>query len=168
MNPCKTTNKVELNETEKKNVSLLSGREKELKELRKSLLNQLVDLKRLVLANDTATLRSKFGWFPDISSESVSWMVPTLSLVQPDQIHFYKHDGLYQVAVDNGYSVTYHSISIKGERVLVNQNVATHSEIIPDFDEYTEYRSEMVESYMGWEFKYEQGVLKFVRELFAG
>lgn len=159
---------VTLNKTEKANVSMLSNREKELESARASLLEQLQSLKEAVLKNDTTALRRTFGWNPDFSVESAKWMAPTFQLVQPKEIHFYKHQGVYEVAIDNGYKIVYHSITINGSRVLINQNIATHSEIIPDFDEYTDYRSEMEETYMGWEFEFENGVLIFVRELFAG
>lgn len=159
---------VVLNKTEKANVSMLSKREKTLEKERTSLLEQLDELKDIVLKNDTTSLRKKFDWEPDFSSESVKWMAPTFELVQPKSIHFYKHQGKYEVAIDDGYKIVYHSITVDGSRVMINQNTATHSEIIPDFDEYTDYRSEMEETYMGWEFEFKDGNLRFVRELFAG
>lgn len=163
-----SNDKVVLSEIEKTNVSLLSKREKELEKQRRSLIAQLEQLKQLVLANDTASLRKNFGWTPEFSSESVQWLAPTFTLVQPSQIHFYKHLGVYKIGIDNGYQIIYHSITISGSHVMINQNYATHSEIIEDFDQFTDYRSEMEESYLGWQFEFENGKLQFVRELAAG
>lgn len=166
--PAKSNEDVELSKTERLNVKMLSEREKELEMNRGMLLKQLEEMKNLVLQNDTASLRIFYGWKPDFSLESVEWMATTMRLVQPKEINFYKHQGMYEVAIDNGYKIVYHSITINEGRILVNQNIATHSQIIPDFDQYTDYRSEMEETYMGWEFLFEDGTLRFVRELFAG
>lgn len=166
--PESSNDNVQLNSTEEKNVRMLRSVEKEIDLLRRTLVKQLDHLKNLALTNDTVSLREDFGWFPDISIESVQWMQETFEYIQPKNIHYYKHQGLFEVAVDNGYNIVYHSITVDGNRVRINHNSATHSQIIDDFGPYTAYRSEMEETYMGWEFTFENGKLKFVMELFAG
>ena len=166
--PESSNNNVQLNSTEEKNVRMLRSAEKEIELNRKTLAKQLEHLKKLALNNDTVSLREDFGWFPDISIESVQWMQETFEYIQPKNVHYYKHQGLFEVAVDNGYNIVYHSITVDGNRVRINHNSATHSQIIDDFGPYTAYRSEMEETYMGWEFTFENGKLTFVMELFAG
>lgn len=165
--PIGDNDKVVFNETEKENISILAKRERELKQQRSSLIAQLNQLHQIVLSGDSSQLASQFNC-KDGSGYGLEIIQETMKKMDPDKIHFYKDNGLIRVSVDDGYKVVVYSITIEGTRILVENNIQSHSRIMEEFGVFSDYRSEMEESYYAWEFEFKDGKLSYVRELAAG
>ncbi|AWK03367.1 hypothetical protein HYN56_03660 [Flavobacterium crocinum] len=58
-------------------------------------------------------------------------------------------------------------IYIENDEISISYNYMTHSKIIEDFDEYTDYHSESEFSYI-WQFKFISNKLHFIRLAIAG
>jgi hypothetical protein len=160
---------VVFNEIEKQNIKFLQEATKSLKAKQGELINQIKSFKELVLANKTNELKSQFGFFyenqtGDDESKSLKKVLNKINL---DDINYYKNKGLNSVMQDNGFVKIVYELSIEGKSVNFYYNYMSHSKIIEDFDEFTDYHSE--EEYMyNWQFEFINGKLKFIRLAIAG
>jgi YARHG domain len=159
---------IQLNEIEKKNIAFFQERTKLLKSERTNSLNQLKELQKLVLSNNLVNLKNQFGYKPEVQYNDLKSFKIVFSKINLDDINWYKNTGIHKVHVDNGFVVIEYSIKIEGDMVNLIYNFTTHSEIIKDFDVFTDYHSENIETMYNWQFELTNNKLKFIRLAIAG
>ncbi|WP_083391950.1 YARHG domain-containing protein [Epilithonimonas lactis] len=165
----KDNKKVNLNDVEKKNTTLFQNQSKQLKAERELIISQLKSLKNLVLENKINELRSKFSFTYDAQygEENQKLLKEVLSKIDLDDINNYKKQGLYSVTVDNGFMKILYEVSLDGKNINLFYNRMAHSNIIEDFDEFTDYHSENEFMY-NWQFELKGNQLEFIRLAIAG
>lgn len=164
--PLKNNKDVQLNAVEKQNIEILQEKIKQFEADRKGIIGQITQFKTFGIIGNKAELKKNFGYIPedDFDFENIQ---SVLKLIVPDQINWYKNKGLYKVSIDNGFVVEDYGVSIKGNTIEITYNFKAHSEIIEDFDVYTDYNSESEHAY-NWQFQYVSGKLKFIKLIVAG
>lgn len=156
-----TNEKIKLNDIEQKNVVFLKKIEKELKLERVSLVEQLIELKKLVSSNNSKQLKNRFDVELDDDLKT------TLSYIDLKDLNWHKNEGLYSITIDNGFVIKVIDIHIDLEEIVFSYNFMSHSKIIKNLDEFTSYRSEQ-EYAIWWRFKFINGELVFVSTDMAG
>lgn len=157
------------NDIEKQNIKLLQEETKALKDEQNKLINQLKSFKTLVLSDKMSDLKSKFGFSYEkqTGTDEVKSLKEVLNRINLDDINYYKNQGLNSVMTDNGFVKIVYEIAIDGDKVNIFYNYMSHSKIIKDFDEFTDYHSE--DEYMyNWQFEFNNGKLRFIRLAIAG
>ncbi|WP_343530340.1 YARHG domain-containing protein [Pedobacter sp.] len=166
--PVKDNKGIVYNEVEKRNINFLQERMKQLKAERLALVVQLKTFKSLINAHKIAELKTQFGFvFEPDNKEEQRLLKEVFAKINLDDINYYRDKGLNRVTVDNGFVNQLFGVSVEADQVHLFYNYMSHSEIIKDFDEFTDYRSEDEFMY-NWQFKYQNGKLKFVRLVAAG
>lgn len=165
----KDNKKVNFNDIEKKNITLLQNQSKQLKTERDLITAQLKSLKNLVLENKTNELKSKFNLTYDTQygEDNPKLLKEVLSKIDLDDINYYKNQGLNSVTVDNGFVKILYEVSLDGKIINLYYNYMAHSKIIEDFDEFTDYHSE-TEFMYNWQFELKGNQLEFIRLAIAG
>lgn len=165
----KDNKKVNFNDIEKKNITLLQNQSKQLKTERDLITAQLKSLKNLVLENKTNELKSKFNLTYDTQygEDNPKLLKEVLSKIDLDDINYYKNQGLNSVTVDNGFVKILYEVSLDGKSINLYYNYMAHSKIIEDFDEFTDYHSE-TEFMYNWQFELKGNQLEFIRLAIAG
>ncbi|MBV6878903.1 YARHG domain-containing protein [Epilithonimonas ginsengisoli] len=165
----KDNKKVNFNDIEKKNITLLQNQSKQLKTERDLITAQLKSLKYLVLENKTNELKSKFNLTYDTQygEDNPKLLKEVLSKIDLDDINYYKNQGLNSVTVDNGFVKILYEVSLDGKSINLYYNYMAHSKIIEDFDEFTDYHSE-TEFMYNWQFELKGNKLEFIRLAIAG
>ena len=160
---------VVFNEVEKKNVKLFQDKTKELKNNQQELVNQLKTFKNLVLNNNKEELKTKFGFYYEnqTGDDEPKSLKEVLNKINLDDINYYKSNGLNSTMTDNGFVKIVYEIYIENENVNLYYNYMTHSKIIKDFDEFTDYHSENEYMY-NWQFEFKNNKLNFIRLAIAG
>jgi len=160
----KDNKKVNFNDIEKKNITLLQNQSKQLKTERDLITAQLKSLKNLVLENKTNELKSKFNLTYDTQygEDNPKLLKEVLSKIDLDDINYYKNQGLNSVTVDNGFVKILYEVSLDGKSINLYYNHMAHSKIIEDFDEFTDYHSENEFMY-NWQFELKGNKLDFIR-----
>lgn len=160
----KDNKKVNFNDIEKKNITLLQNQSKQLKTERDLITTQLKSLKNLVLENKTNELKSKFNLTYDTQygEDNPKLLKEILSKIDLDDINYYKNQGLNSVTVDNGFVKILYEVSLDGKSINLYYNHMAHSKIIEDFDEFTDYHSE-TEFMYNWQFELKGNKLEFIR-----
>ena len=160
---------VVFNEIEKQNIKFFQDRTTQLKTGQAELVAQLKAFKALVLAGKTADLKSGFGFTYEAQGgiEEAEMLKSVFAKIDLDDINYYKNTGLNRVEVDNGFVKRVYGIGISGTGINISYNFMAHSEIIKDFDVYTDYHSESEFSH-NWQFEFKTGKLRFVRSVVAG
>jgi hypothetical protein len=157
-----------LNDIEKQNTKILQARTTYLKAARVEIVRQLKIFKSLVLADKKEELMSQFNFFyQEEEAEVKKLLKEVLNKINLDDINYYKNKGLNNNMVDNGFVQVFHKVSISGQKVNLVYNYASKSDIIEDFDEYTEYRSENEFAFY-WQFELINNKLKFLELIVAG
>jgi hypothetical protein len=163
--------KVSFNAIEKHNIKLLQQYSQKLKAERSSLVNQLQTFKALVSAGNSAALKAQFGFTYEQPNNNASneqkLLREVFKKINLSDINYYKHNGLNSILSDNGYVKTLYELSIAGNSVNLIYNFMSHSKIIKDLDEFSDYHSENEFMY-NWQFEFRNGQLKFVRLAVAG
>lgn len=160
---------VVFNEIENKNIKLFQDKVKELKNNQQELVNQLKNFKNLVLNNNKEELKIRFGFYYENQTEDdePKSLKDVLNKINLEEINYYKNSGLNSTMTDNGFVKIVTEISIENDNVNLYYNYMSHSKIIKDFDEFTDYHSE-VEYMYNWQFEFKNNKLKFIRLAIAG
>jgi len=161
--------KVILNDIEKKNVAFLKDISKTLEDQRKELIVQLKNLKELVNQDKISELKSSYNFSYEQKDDTAEkkLLKEVFSKINLNDINYYKNKGMFKTIEDNGFVQIQFMIYIENDEVQLSYNFMTHSKIIDDFDEYTDYHSENEYMYE-WQFKFTQNKLKFIRLAVAG
>lgn len=157
------------NETEKQNIKFFQDITKSLKAQQAELTNQLKVFKNLVLTGNKDELKSKFNFFYEdqTGDDEPKSLKEVLNKINLDDINYYKNKGLNSTTTDNGFVKIVYEISINEEKINVYYNYMAHSEIIENFNEFTDYHSENEFRY-NWQFEFKNNKLKFIRLAIAG
>lgn len=157
------------NDIEKKNIAFFQNTIKSLKTRQIDLVNQLKSLKTQILNNQNRELKTNFGFhYEDLKDNEESKLLKEVfNKINLDDINYYKNNGLYKTITDNGFVKVVHEIYVKGDNVNISYNYMAHSEIIEDFDEFTDYHSENEFMY-NWHFEYKNSRLQFIKLDIAG
>ncbi|WP_264530279.1 YARHG domain-containing protein [Flavobacterium sp. N502540] len=157
------------NEIEKQNIKFFQDITKLLKAKQAELTNQLKVFKNLVLTGNKEELKSKFNFFYEnqTGDDEPKSLKEVLNKINLDDINYYKNKGLNSTTTDNGFVKIVYEISINEEKINIYYNYMTHSEIIENFDEFTDYHSENEFMY-NWQFEFKNNKLKFIRLAVAG
>jgi hypothetical protein len=166
-------NNISFNEIEKQNIKFFQERTKQLKANQEELIKQLKDFKTLVIDNNRTELKRQFNFLYESrpkeydQNEEQNLLIKVLSKIDFSNINYYKNRGLNSVMIDNGFVRIVYEISIESENINIYYNYMSHSKIIQDFDEFTDYHSE--DEYMyNWQFEFKNNKLRFVRLAVAG
>lgn len=162
-------NSIVFNDIEKQNIKLLQEETKALKAGQNELISQLKLFKTLVFSDRTNDLMSKFGFSYEkqTGTDEIKSLKEVLQRINIDDINYYKNQGLNSVTTDNGFVKIVYEITIDGNKVYIFYNYMSHSKIIKDLDEFTDYHSE--DEYMyNWQFDFKNGKLTFIRLAIAG
>lgn len=148
-------NKIELNDFEKQNISLLLDKENEKEALKLKIIEQLKSLKQALINNDSIKTNSviekvinenQFEHSSAIKKE----LNDILSDINLDGIHWYNEKGLFKRTTDDGYFLNETSIKIEGNNIILNYSDIGYSELYNDetafsfgsnFDSVNEYQS---------------------------
>lgn len=166
----KNNNKgVVYNEIEKNNIKLFQDKTKELKNNQQELFNQLQIFKNFILNDKEEELKTKFGFTYEkqTGDDEPKSLKEVFNKINLDDINYYKNNGLNSTMTDNGFVKIVYEVSIENEKVNLYYNYMAHSEIIKDFDVFTDYHSEDEFMY-NWQFEFKNNKLKFVRLSIAG
>ncbi len=142
--PKNDNNSIVFNDIEKQNIKLLQEETKALKAGQNELISQLKFFKTLVFSDRTNDLKSKFGFSYEkqTGTDEIKSLKEVLQRINIDDINYYKNQGLNSVTTDNGFVKIVYEITIDGNKVNIFYNYMSHSKIIKDFDEFTDYHSE--------------------------
>ena len=94
-------------------------------------------------------------------------MKEVFTRINLDDISYYKNNGLHSVTVDNGFVKIVYEVSIEDGSVNLFYNYMSHSKIIKDFDEFSDYHSEDEFMY-NWQFELKKNRLEYIRTVIAG
>lgn len=160
--------KVILNDIEKKNVALFKEITQNLEDERKELVLQLKNLSNLINQDKISELKSNYNFsYEKDNSEETKLLKEALNKINLNDINYYKNKGINKTTIDNGFVQIVYMIYIENNEISISYNYMTHSQIIEDFNEYTDYHSEDEFSYH-WQFKFTKNKLNFVRLAVAG
>lgn len=165
----KNNKSISLNPVEKQNTTLLQARTKTLKAERDLIISQLKSLKTLVLADKNNELKTQFNFTYEnqYGNENPKLLKEVFTRINLDDISYYKNNGLHSVTVDNGFVKIVYEVSIKDGSVNLFYNYMSHSKIIKDFDEFSDYHSEDEFMY-NWQFELKKNRLEYIRTVIAG
>lgn len=157
------------NEIEKKNIKLFQDKTKELKTEQQELINQLKVFKSFILSDAKDKLKAKFGFSYEnqTGDDEPKSLKKVLNKIDLDDINYYKNKGLNSTMTDNGFVKIVYEVSVDGEKINIYYNYMSHSKIIENFDEFTDYHSENEYMY-NWQFEFKNNTLKFIRLVVAG
>lgn len=161
--------KVTFNNVEEQNIKLFQEKTKQLKSEQEELVKQLKQFKALVISDNKAELKSKFNFFYENPKDDFEpeYLKEVLKKIDFDDVNYYKNKGLHSLMTDNGFVKIVNELSIEGNNVTFSYNYMAMSEIIEDFNEFTDYHSESEFSY-NWQFQFKNNKLKFIRLAIAG
>jgi len=161
--------KVVLNDIEKKNVAFLKDIAKTLEDQRKELIFQLKNFKELVNQDKISELKStyNFSYEQRDNTAEKKLLKEVFSKINLNNINYYKSKGIFKTVEDNGFVQIAYTVYIENDTIRISYNFMTHSQIIDDFDEYTDYHSENEYMYE-WQFKFTSNKLHFIRLAVAG
>ncbi len=160
--------KIVLNDTEKKNIAFLKEITKTLEDQKKELTSQLKNFKELVNQDKTNELKGAFNFgYEKNNSEEKKSLKEVFSKINLDDINYYKNKGMFKTTEDNGFVQIEYMVYIENDEITISYNYMTHSKIIDNFDEYTDYHSENEFSY-NWQFKFSKNKLNYIRLAVAG
>ena len=74
---------------------------------------------------------------------------------------------MFKTTEDNGFVQIEYMVYIENDEITISYNYMTHSKIIDNFDEYTDYHSVNEFSY-NWQFKFSKNKLNYIRLAVAG
>lgn len=166
---------INLNTIEQHNVALFKKREKELKQQRVTLINELKIFKKALNNNDQAHIekvllaRLKKSDTP-YYNELISKLKNTLSKIPLDAINWHKGNAQYSIEIDNGFSVSSEGIYIKRNEIsIIISDPQEHSSLMKDdaFEYPSTYDSESENTFF-IEFKIEHKKLVLVKTKVAG
>jgi len=165
-----------LNAIEKENITLFLDREKEIKEERKLMMEELQKLKDAVSTSNDEFISSVFKGIIDKKNDSyynavVEALDIVFSVVNLDQIHWHKNKAKYELLIDDGFAIAKRGIYITDTSVtIIFSNPMQHSEIMQSEDAFqypSQYYSES-ENTAGATFRYIDGKLVLVAPILAG
>ena len=130
----KLENKIELNDFENQNISLLLKKENEKVALKTIIIEQIKALKQALINNDTTKVNSVIskvvkGNSDDYSNSIKRELNEILSKINLDGIHWYNENGLFKVTTDDGYLLNETSIKIEGAVIILRYADIGHSEL---------------------------------------
>ncbi|MFK7000828.1 YARHG domain-containing protein [Flavobacterium oreochromis] len=167
----KSDNKnISFTEVEKKNIKFFKDKIKELQADRQELVNQLKIFKTQILNNKKEELKTEFNFYYENlegNDEEPKRLKEVLNKINFDDINYYRNNGLNSVMTDNGFVKIIYELFIENKEINLYYNYMSHSKIIKDFDEFTDYHSEGEYMY-NWKFEFKNNKLKFIRLLMAG
>ena len=133
------------------------------------MITQLKDVRNLINQDKLSDLKSNYNFSYDArsSDEEKKLLHDVFSKIDLNDINYYKNKGIYQITEDNGFVQIVYRVYIEDNEINISYNYMSHSEIIEDFDENTDYHSEDEFSY-NWQFKFIDNKLNYVRLMMAG
>lgn len=131
----KTKKTIELNEIEKKNISLLLEYENKKIEIKKIIIQELEKFKKALNKNQNTEINNIINNVTkDFSTEHkyaiISELKDILSKIVINKINWYNENALYKITTDDGYFINETSITIKGKEIILSYNDTGHSELL--------------------------------------
>jgi hypothetical protein len=131
----KSENKIELNNFEKKNISLLLKKENEKIALKNTIIEKLKVFKQALISNDTIKSNSNINKFVTdneyVNLSSIREQLnEILTSINIDKIHWYNESGLFKVTTDDGHFLNEKSIKINNFRIILQYSDIGHSELL--------------------------------------
>ncbi len=133
----KSENKIELNDFENQNISLLLEKENEKVALKTIIIKQIKALKQALINNDITKVNSVIsevvkGSSDDYSNSIKRELNEILSKLNLDEIHWYNENGLFKVTTDDGHFLNETSIKIESSIIILRYADTGHSELLKD------------------------------------
>jgi hypothetical protein len=127
---------ISLSKLEEDNVQFLNEKRSTLLAERTALIDQLKAFKKLVLADKLAELKSQFNFEYEKGFEEPhsTYLKNIFRKVDLDNLHFFKHQGLASVTVDNVIYVSEYAVQIEKHLVQLVFNLSGQSKIIDESD----------------------------------
>lgn len=172
----KNPTKINLNPTEQFNVQLFQSKEEHIKKNRVLLINELKKLKNEITQNNTPFIENFFnGNVKDAGKSFKSAILDAikdvLNSIAINDINWHKGEALYEITIDNGFSISTKGIYIKGNSVTIMiTDPMKHSILMKNDDAFvypSDYYSED-ENTSGAELEFKNGKLILIRPIFAG
>ena len=159
--PVSDNSKVKLNAVEEQNVKLFQERTAILKADREKLIEALRSLKAEAQKGNISIPKDNYN-------EHFS---KTIAKIDIDDIHWIKNQGYYSVEIDDFKETNRYFIWIEGNKVTIQCDENGHSKKVSE-DKikgvYDTNEFEVMESNIGWEFRWDKQKLVFVRFILAG
>ena len=159
--PVSDNSKVKLNAVEEQNVKLFQERTAILKADREKLIEALRSLKAEVQRGHSPIPKDNYN-------EHFS---KTIAKIDIDDIHWIKNQGYYSAEIDDFKQTNRYFIWIEGNKVTIQCDENGHSKKVSE-DKikgvYDTNEFEVMESNIGWEFRWDKQKLVFVRFILAG
>ena len=159
--PVSDNSKVKLNAVEEQNVKLFQERTAILKADREKLIEALRSLKAEVQRGHSPIPKDNYN-------EHFS---KTIAKIDIDDIHWIKNQGYYSAEIDDFKQTNRYFIWIEGNKVTIQCDENGHSKKVSK-DKikgvYDTNEFEVMESNIGWEFRWDKQKLVFVRFILAG
>ncbi len=162
----KDNKSVIINEIERKNIKFFQNKTKELNENREELIKQLKIFKNNIIQNDNFNLQNAFNYKAEDKYDT-KYLSSVIKRIDLDDINWYKNMGIHKILVDNGFVIIEYSITIQNDKVSIIYNFMNKSQIIKEFDIYTDYQSEGEHMY-DWQFEFKNNKVSFIRLAVAG
>lgn len=165
-NPIDDNTSIILSSVEKQNIEIIKNAEKNKQKARHQIIENLKKLKDHLNEDKSEEIKKIFG-NRNTDDLALDALIEVLDEVDLDDINWYKNSGLYSITIDNGFVVMVYSIKIQNEEIIVNYNYMSRSEIIEDFDEFTDYHSEN-EFSVFWSFRIKNSSITLENITIAG
>lgn len=166
---------INLNTIEQHNIALFKNREKELKQQRITLINELKKFKKALNTNEQAYVEEVL--FARLKRNDIPYydyllntLKRVLTKIPLDNINWHKSNAQYSIEIDNGFSISYEGIHIsKNEITIILSDPQEHSSLMKDdaFEYPSTYHSESENTFF-IEFKIEHKKLVLVKTMVAG
>lgn len=161
---------VELNEIENQNVAVFRDKEKEIKENRSLMIEQISLLKKSLNDRDEVAIKKvSNGMIPELYfSGFISSVGDVLDAVEIKDINWHKGKAMYNIEIDNGYCISTKGVYLddEGSVSVYISNPMSHSSMMNNDDAFeypSEYFSES-ESSVYYEFAIRDGKLVLIKE----
>ncbi|WP_314967368.1 YARHG domain-containing protein [Capnocytophaga gingivalis] len=159
--PVSDNSKVKLNAVEEQNVKLFQERTAILKADREKLIEALRSLKAEAQKGNISILKNN----------GEEYFNKVITKIDIDNIHWIKNQGYYSAEIDDFKQTNRYFIWIEGNKVTIQCDENGHSKKVSE-DKikgvYDTNEFEVMESNIGWEFRWDKQKLVFVRFILAG
>ena len=165
--PKSSNSLVKLNSIEVKNVDLMKKRIDYLRKQRSVVLDYVQNMQQYARGNNDAALQRIFDGTDYYRESSISDLKEVLLRLDPEDINWYKNYGLYKIERDNGFVIEVYELRIERDAFYLMKNYMAHSEIIAEFDIFSDYDS-ISEYCVKWCFRVKDLKVVFDRIWIAG
>ncbi|PZP51296.1 MAG: YARHG domain-containing protein [Pseudopedobacter saltans] len=161
--PAKSNESIQYNDIENQNIRLLLSKNKELKEQREKMVEELKKFKALLKANDKQQLKNQFSYNLDGADDLIKTIVDEVYI---GDLHWLRNDGLYSITKDNGDIIKSYSLRVNGNKAIFEFGIKGISEVGQGKSIYPrEYVTETTHAYL---FDFKNGKLTFDKVVTAG